>query len=102
MQKVSPTYIILLTAKIEKEDVVAGLEAGADDYLTKPFVRAELRARIEVGERVIKLQTGLADRVSRFVDFVKKTDLGIVAQDPPAWCMKSMSRSGYLSRMSLR
>ncbi|MBA3241879.1 MAG: diguanylate cyclase [Acidobacteria bacterium] len=59
----TPTYIILLTAKTEKEDVVAGLEAGADDYLTKPFVRVELRARIEVGARVIKLQKGLATRV---------------------------------------
>ncbi len=59
----TPTYIILLTAKAEKEDVVAGLEAGADDYLTKPFARVELRARIEVGARVIKLQKSLADRV---------------------------------------
>lgn len=59
----TPPYIILLTARTEKEDVVAGLEAGADDYLTKPFVRVELRARIEVGARVIKLQKGLADRV---------------------------------------
>ncbi|MDT5062095.1 MAG: two-component system, cell cycle response regulator [Acidobacteriota bacterium] len=59
----TPTYIILLTAKTEKEDVVVGLEAGADDYLTKPFSRVELRARIEVGARVIKLQKGLAGRV---------------------------------------
>jgi diguanylate cyclase (GGDEF)-like protein/PAS domain S-box-containing protein len=59
----TPTYIILLTAKTEKEDVVAGLKAGADDYLTKPFSRVELRARIEVGARVIKLQKRLADRV---------------------------------------
>lgn len=59
----TPTYIILLTAKKEKEDIVAGLEGGADDYLTKPFVRSELRARIEVGERVINLQKKLADRV---------------------------------------
>ena len=59
----APTYIILLTAKTEKEDIVAGLEAGADDYLTKPFARTELRARIEVGVRVINLQKKLADRV---------------------------------------
>lgn len=59
----TPTYLILLTAKAEKEDVVAGLEAGADDYLTKPFSRVELRARIEVGARIIKLQKGLAARV---------------------------------------
>ncbi len=60
---VTQTYIILLTAKTEKADVVAGLEAGADDYLTKPFARVELRARIKVGARIIKLQKGLADRV---------------------------------------
>jgi diguanylate cyclase (GGDEF)-like protein/PAS domain S-box-containing protein len=60
----TPTYIILLTAKTEKEDIVTGLEAGADDYLTKPFARAELRARIEVGARVIKLQQRLVDRVA--------------------------------------
>lgn len=61
--RATPTYIILLTAKTKKEDVVAGLAAGADDYLTKPFARVELRARIEVGARVIKLQKRLADRV---------------------------------------
>jgi len=59
----TPPYLILLTAKTEKEDVVAGLEAGADDYLTKPFARVELRARIEVGARVVGLQKRLADRV---------------------------------------
>lgn len=59
----APAYIILLTAKGEKEDIVIGLEAGADDYLTKPFERTELRARIRVGERVIGLQQKLADRV---------------------------------------
>jgi sigma-B regulation protein RsbU (phosphoserine phosphatase) len=56
-------YIILLTSRGSKEDIVQGLEAGADDYVTKPFDHGELRARVQVGSRVIRLQTALADRV---------------------------------------
>lgn len=58
-----PVYVILLTAKSRKEDIVEGLEAGADDFVAKPFDRAELRARIQVGERMVNLQTALGDRV---------------------------------------
>jgi len=51
----SYTYIILLTSMTEKEDIVKGLSSGADDYLTKPFDRGELLARIGVGRRMIDL-----------------------------------------------
>jgi len=51
----SPLYLILLTARTSRQDLVAGLEAGADDYLTKPFAPDELRARIHVGERTLGL-----------------------------------------------
>ena len=53
------TYIILLTAKQSKEDVVNGLDAGADDYLTKPFDLDELRARFAIGKRILDLETRL-------------------------------------------
>jgi CheY-like chemotaxis protein len=58
-----PTYVMLLTTKDSKDDIISGLHAGADDYVTKPFDSGELRARINVGARVIGLQSELADRV---------------------------------------
>jgi phosphoserine phosphatase RsbU/P len=55
----SPVYVILLTARTSRQDLVAGLEAGADDYLTKPFDPAELRARIHVGQRTLTLMANI-------------------------------------------
>ena len=55
------TYLILLTAKGEQEDVVEGLTAGADDYVTKPFNRHELSARLQTGRRIIKLESQLLE-----------------------------------------
>ena len=63
-----PVYIILLTAKAEKNNIVEGLEAGANDYVIKPFAREELRARVAVGARVIDLQNDLALRVKEAQD----------------------------------
>lgn len=57
----APIYIILLTARNAKEDIIEGLDAGADDYISKPFDKDELRARINVGRRIIELQTVLAE-----------------------------------------
>lgn len=63
-----PTYVILLTAKDRTEDLVAGLESGANDYLIKPFDRRELQARLRVAERVVSLQHEVADRIRELQD----------------------------------
>ncbi|HSP64162.1 MAG TPA: response regulator transcription factor [Pyrinomonadaceae bacterium] len=57
-------HIILLTAKHGARAIVDGMEAGADDYLTKPYDRDELRVRLQVGVRIVELQARLAARVS--------------------------------------
>ena len=60
--KDTPTYIILLTARDQEDDIVAGLDAGADDYITKPFGNNELRSRVNVGRRMIALQIALLEK----------------------------------------
>jgi diguanylate cyclase (GGDEF)-like protein len=57
----SYVYIVLLTSKESKEDVVAGLESGADDYLTKPFNPEELKARLRTGRRILDLEDKLVE-----------------------------------------
>ncbi|MBW2655642.1 MAG: diguanylate cyclase [Deltaproteobacteria bacterium] len=54
-------YLIVLTSKDEKKDIVKGLEAGANDFISKPYDNQELRARINVGKRMVTLQSELAD-----------------------------------------
>jgi DNA-binding response OmpR family regulator len=60
----TPPYILVLTSKERTEDIVTALGAGADDYVTKPFHLDELKARLEVGRRVVTLQRKLADRIA--------------------------------------
>ena len=57
----NPPYIILLTGRVEKADIVQGLEAGANDYVTKPYDREELQARIGVGQRMLDMQASLLE-----------------------------------------
>ncbi|GAB6908684.1 hypothetical protein JCM12296A_45240 [Desulfosarcina cetonica] len=90
-----PPYLIMLTAKGTKTDVVAGLDAGADDYLVKPFDAEELWARIGVGKRIVDLQSRLSEKVNalqRALDHVK-TLQGIIPIC--SFCKKIRNDKGY-------
>jgi DNA-binding response OmpR family regulator len=67
-------YVILLTSRAEPEDLVRALGAGADDYVRKPFDPAELRARVEVGVRVVRLQGELARRIRELEEALARVD----------------------------
>ena len=62
-QTISQPYLVLLTSKEGSQSTVEGLKSGADDYVTKPFDAAVLHARVDVGIRVLELQSKLARRV---------------------------------------
>jgi DNA-binding response OmpR family regulator len=61
-------HLILLTGRGSRDDIVAGLQAGADDYMVKPFDQQELYARLQVGVRALTLQQSLASRVQELAD----------------------------------
>jgi len=65
-------YLILLTSRSSPGDVVAGLDAGADDYLVKPFDPGELRARVHAGARIMELQSGLAEKIAQLETALSK------------------------------
>lgn len=71
----TPPYLILLTAKGTKENIVEGLSNGANDYIIKPFDRDELLARVQVGVTVVQLQQSLAKRVSELEDAIAHVKL---------------------------
>ncbi len=63
LDRPNPIYVIILTGRNTKEDIVKGLDAGADDYVTKPFDENELRARVRVAERMVNIQESLTETV---------------------------------------
>ncbi|MFH1153528.1 MAG: diguanylate cyclase [Pseudomonadota bacterium] len=65
LETVEPPYLIVLTSKDDKKDIVRALEAGANDFISKPYDNDELRARINVGQRIVKLQSELRDAYRR-------------------------------------
>ena len=67
-ERASYIYVMLVTTKTRTEDIVAGLEAGADDYLTKPYDPHELRCRVKNGERILRLESALAGKIAELKD----------------------------------
>jgi DNA-binding response OmpR family regulator len=65
-------YFIILTAKGQKEDVVEGLKAGADDFVIKPFEREELKVRVKAGERILNLEARLKKKVSELEEALSR------------------------------
>jgi sigma-B regulation protein RsbU (phosphoserine phosphatase) len=96
-----PPYIIMLTAKGSKADIIAGLEAGANDYLAKPFDLGELRARVEAGRRMVEMQDALASKVEELRQALDqiKTLRGIVPIC--ASCKKIRDDQGYWSQVEV-
>ena len=73
-------YVIMLTSKDEQADIIAGLEAGANDYLAKPYDPGELRARVEVGRHMVEMQVKLAEHaraLQRALQEQEKLTLGL-------------------------
>ena len=96
-----PPYIIMLTVKNEKMDIIAGLDAGADDYLAKPYDTGELYARVNVGRRILALQAAMAEKVHQLqitLDHVK-TLRGIIPIC--ANCKKIRDDKGYWNQVEV-
>jgi CheY-like chemotaxis protein len=78
----SPNYVyaILVTVRAQKEDLVEAMEAGADDFICKPFDRDELRVRLREGERIIQLQQTLADQSQRLAQADRVLSEGVESE----------------------
>src|SRR5688572_99283 len=73
------TYVIILTSRSDKSDVVKGIEAGADDFVSKPFDREELRVRLLAGERIVRLERALGEQNAVLRDANERIRSGLMA-----------------------
>jgi len=93
------TYVVLVTAMGGQQDLLTGLEAGANDYIVKPFDAAELRARIQVGVRVTELQQSLAQRVRELEEALSSIRQLQGLLPMCSYCKKIRDDSNYWSQV---
>jgi DNA-binding response OmpR family regulator len=98
-ERLASTYVVLLTSNDRHADRVAGLEAGADDYLTKPFDPDELRARLKVGERVLALRTKLEERVADLEAALSRVRRLETLLPMCAWCKRVRNEKEYWQKV---
>lgn len=88
-------YIILLTAKTESDDIISGLASGADDYITKPFNKDELKQRVKAGIRIIKLETELRSKINQLENALQNIKQLHGILPICAWCKKIRGDDEY-------
>ena len=106
----SPGYIfvIIITANDSKDDIIAGLQAGADDYITKPFNQAELRARLSTAVRVLTLEQTLKEASEQIKNLSIRDSLtnvynrGFLTERLPQNLDESLAASQHLSLINVR
>ena len=96
-----PPHVIVLTAKSGKADIVTGLDAGADDYLGKPFDAGELRARVEVGRRMVEMQDRLSTQVRELRQAIEHIKVLQGILPICSFCKKIRDDKGYWNQVEV-
>ena len=96
-----PPFIIMLTSRDSRKEIVMGLDAGADDYLVKPYDPEELRARVNVGKRMVDIQCRLADRIKELNEALEQINTlrGIIPIC--SGCKKIRDDKGYWNQVEV-
>jgi sigma-B regulation protein RsbU (phosphoserine phosphatase) len=98
----TPTYLILLTAtRKSAADVLEGFDAGADDFIQKPFDVDELRARVAVGRRVLQLQQALSQRVAELQEALGRVHKLEGLLPICAWCKRIRNDQNYWEQLEI-
>jgi CheY-like chemotaxis protein len=93
--RLNSTYLILLTGRDSKADMITGLAAGADDYIAKPIHYEELRLRVRVGQRILDLQQDLAGRVTELEEALSRIKLLQGILPICSYCKKIRNDTNY-------